>query len=77
MKITYNWDEHTRTCTCQVCGYKYTEETKAYGEIIEGDDPFVEMDIVLHSDNNSIYYSNHRSHTMYACPKCGVLQIQR
>ena len=76
MTINYDFDSHTKNYTCSVCGYKYTKETAPYGNIIEGDDPFIEMDIVLHSDNNSRYYIDHRSHTMYACPKCGVLQIQ-
>lgn len=75
MKVTYDYDKGTKTCTCLTCGYKHTEETKAYGITIEGDEKFIEMDITLHTDNNSIYYQNHRSYQMYACPKCGVLQL--
>lgn len=77
MKVTYDWDEHTKTYVCSACGYKYTEETKAYSRAIEGDDKFIEMeDFALHSTDRSDYYHQHKSHTVYACPKCGVLQIQ-
>ena len=57
MKVDYDWDENTKTCTCQVCGYKYTEDAKGYS-ITEDGEPFIEMDIVLHSNNNSIYSNN-------------------
>ncbi len=78
MKITYDWDEHTKTCVCQACGYKHTEETRGYGRTIEGDDDFIEMEgFELHStDNSDGWHPYHCTHTIYACPKCGVLQIQ-
>lgn len=77
MKVVYNHDEHTETCTCPTCGYKHTKEYKAYGKTLEGDEPFIEMEgFQLHSTDNSDYYSRHCTHTIYACPKCGVLQLR-
>jgi predicted RNA-binding Zn-ribbon protein involved in translation (DUF1610 family) len=77
MKKTYDYDEYTKTCTCPVCGYKCTKDLhSSYRPLIEGDDEFVKMDFTLHSEDNANYYSGSRSHTMYACPKCGVLQLE-
>lgn len=76
MTVTYDWDEHIQTCTCGACGYKHTQEMGFKGKTLEGDELFIEMDFTLHSDNNSIYPSDSRSYSMYACPKCGVLQIR-
>lgn len=78
MKITYDWDERTKTCICQACGYKHVEDLdSSYHKTIEGDDKFIEMEgIELHSTDRSYYYPSHNTHTIYACPKCGVLQIE-
>lgn len=77
MKITYDWDEKTKTCICQACGYKHTKEIKAYGKTFEGDDEFIEMEgFELHStDRSDGWHPSHNTYTIYACPKCGVLQI--
>jgi Zn finger protein HypA/HybF involved in hydrogenase expression len=49
----------------------YTQKT------IEGDKTFIEMEnIELNSTDRSYYYPSHNTHTIYACPKCGVLQIE-
>lgn len=77
MKITYDWDEHTETHICQACGYKHTKEMSHYGKTIEGDDKFIEMEgLELHSTDDGGWYPSHNTHTIYACPKCGVLQIE-
>ena len=79
MKVIYNCDECTKTYVCQACGYKYVENLKSsWHEAIEGDDEFIEMEgFELHStDNSDGWHPLHRSHEIYACPKCGVLQIQ-
>ena len=76
MKVVYDCDTNIETRTCPTCGYKHTKEYKAYGKTLEGDEPFIEMEgFQLHSTDNSDYYSQHRTHTIYACPKCGVLQL--
>lgn len=77
MKITYDYDEHTKTCVCQACGYKHVKNLNDYGRTIEGDDEFIKMEgIELHSTDNSGWYPSHHTHTIYACPKCGVLQVE-
>lgn len=73
MKTTYDWDERTETHICQACGYKHTKKTSYVGTTIEGDDEFIEMEDILHSRKS---YSSVCSHRVYACPKCGVLQIE-
>lgn len=79
MKITYDYDEHTKTCTCQACGYKHVEDIKhSYHKTIEGDDDFIEMEgFEPHStDRSDGWHPYHYTYTIYACPKCGVLQIR-
>ena len=76
MKIIYDWDKHTETHICSICGYKHTKEMGVHGKAIEGDDEFIEMEDVLHSQKRSSYFSDIRSHSVYACPKCGTLQIE-
>jgi predicted RNA-binding Zn-ribbon protein involved in translation (DUF1610 family) len=76
MKVVYDIDDGTRTYTCPTCGYKYKKEAGAYGKVLEGDEAFIEMeDFALHSTDRSGYYPSHNSHAVYACPKCGVLQL--
>lgn len=76
MKSNYNYDEGVNEYVCPVCGYKYVEETRYNGKILEGDEEFIEMeDFKFHSTDNSDYYPRTRHHTIYACPKCGVLQL--
>lgn len=77
MKKTYDWNEDTITCTCPVCGYKHTKEMNYTQKTIEGDETFIKMEnIELNSTDRSYYYPSHNTHTIYACPKCGVLQIE-
>jgi predicted RNA-binding Zn-ribbon protein involved in translation (DUF1610 family) len=76
MKSDYNYDENTKTYTCPVCGYKRIEEMKYDGKILEGDEPFIEMEnFALHSTSRDGYYPTPHTHTVYACPKCGILQL--
>lgn len=79
MKRIYDCDEETMTYVCQVCGYKYTEDLKTrWCNVVEGDDEFIEMEgLELHStDRSDGWHPSHNTHTIYACPKCGVLQIE-
>ena len=77
MKITYDWGKRTQTHICQACGYRHTTEMTYVGTTIEGDEAFMEMEnIELSSTDRSHYYPSHNTHTIYACPKCGVLQIE-
>ena len=75
MKVDYNYEEQIRTCICSVCGYNYTEEMEVYGRTLEGKEPFIEMEEIFHSTDESGYYSRPCKHSIYACPKCGVLQL--
>ena len=76
MKIEYDWDKRTKTYTCN-CGYKCVEGIDLrYSRIIEGDEPFIEIEDKLHSPNTNYGYGDSVSHKIYACPKCGMLQIE-
>ena len=78
MKITYDWKERTTTHICQACGYRHTKEMNRYEKPLEGDDKFIEMEgFELHStDRSDVWHPSHNTHTIYACPKCGVLQVE-
>lgn len=73
MKTVYDYDEHnliTVTHTCTTCGYE--DKSDGYGN-----NSFIEMEgFELHSTDRSGYYPRDKRHTVYACPKCGVLQIE-
>lgn len=77
MKVEWNHDEQIETHVCLGCGYRHSKEYKAHGVTLEGDKPFIEMEgFEFHSTDKAYYYPSHNTHTVYACPKCGVLQIQ-
>lgn len=78
MKVVYNYDEQTETCTCPICGYQHSKEYKEYGRTICGDKPFIKMEgFQFHStDNGDGWHPHHNTHVVYACPKCGVLQVE-
>ena len=75
MKAAFDMDERTKTCICSVCGYKHTKETGAFGKTLEGDDWFIKIDLPLGYDGDG-YTIPARRMDIYACPKCGVLQLQ-
>ena len=74
MKVTYDIDERIKTCICSVCGYKHTAETSPFGRTLEGDDRFIKIDLPLGYDGDG-YTIPPRRRDIYACPKCGVLQV--
>lgn len=77
MKVDYDYNANTITHICSACGYKHTN-TRVYNQTTEGDDEFIEMEgFELHStDRSDGWHPSHNTHTIYACPKCGVLQIE-
>ena len=76
MTVTYNDDCSIVTYLCVACGHKHTKETGAYGKTLDGYGPFIEMDdFELHSTDYGWSGKHRRNHRVYACPKCGVLQI--
>ena len=63
---------------CPVCKYVYKEfrpnDDFCDKKIIKGSVRFIEFLECEMSDNND-YYDRVTRHTKYACPKCGVIQI--
>ena len=80
MKVRYDYDIGTRTYSCPVCGYRYIEDTTTarYRSVLEGDEEFIKMESfqLYSTDYSNGWSSSPRSHTVYACPKCGTLQIE-
>ena len=82
MKIDYNWEEKYTTYTCTVCGYKHME--KHYGH----PDPYTTEPgygkVPFAKGLNKFFYEEEQDYgpnctieaTVYACPKCGALQIE-
>ena len=79
MIVNYDWETQTREYKCECCGYIYkVDESKElkYDKVIVGDEEFIELgqtDIV--KGKNSFYGSRIEKTTLYACPKCGCVQI--
>ena len=77
MKVDYENKEIIYTCGC--CGYKYKEKSAGHPTqyITDpgfGREPFKNSTVpfIYKSD----YYRPDTSLNMYACPKCGVVQIE-
>ena len=73
MKVDYDFNANTMTRTCPVCGYKITN-VRVGNKIIEGDEEFIEIEETFHSEKKN-RFSDIIAHSIYVCPKCGVLQL--
>ena len=82
MKIEYNWEEKYTTYTCAVCGYKHMEKHYDHPDPYTIDPGFGKKP--FKQGLNKFIYMQEQSYgpdctiqeTVYACPKCGVLQIE-
>ena len=63
-----------------VCGYEHekqwNKEDRDY-ETVKGDEEFIESKLELAYETDGRCYKNLRSSTVYICPKCGTLKIER
>ena len=76
MKRYFDDERRVIVSTCSYCGYKYADTDWKNRSDSEGDKPFIEMQESMHSENGRGYYNNIVSHKIFACPTCGVLQIE-
>lgn len=82
MIVKYDHDCKFVHYECSNCGYKYKEYYNSFTPYTEtdkttyGDEPFIkgESDFIYQEE---AYYAPNRlvKKTIYACPHCGVLQI--
>ena len=72
----YDYDNNCRVYTCKVCGHTYTEYLDYEKELSNEGKPFVKMEEpLLHTVSMSWEPDRIERIFHYACPMCGVLQI--
>lgn len=75
--MIYNWNDDHAEYKCPVCGYEYHEYTgSSQQKTTAGSDPFIELHTKATYTTGSYYTRRLEETTIYACPKCGTLQIQ-
>lgn len=75
MEREYDAERHAGIYTCSHCHYKYADVDWEQRKSDEGNQPFIAMEERMHS-GDSCWYGQNESHAVYACPKCGILQIE-
>ena len=79
MKIKYT--ETYEEYTCGVCGYKHMIKYSSHPDRYSvdpgyGKEPFKKSETpFICSENDGGYYERIEKYPIYACPECGVLQI--
>lgn len=76
MKISYDSDNHCETYVCGVCGYTYYYHYDYGKRIDSAGEPFLKLEEpLLRTVQRSWEPDRIERIHQYACPKCGVLQI--
>jgi predicted RNA-binding Zn-ribbon protein involved in translation (DUF1610 family) len=75
MKREYDAERYAVIYTCSHCHYKYADADWEQRKDDEGNEPFIAMQERMHSDA-SRWHEQDEKHTVYACPMCGILQIE-
>lgn len=76
MKSSYDNENVCRIYKCPVCGHVYHEYYNHEKAIANKEEPFIVMAEVLLYDKPRDYAPNELIRLQhYACPKCGILQI--
>ena len=75
--MIYNWNDDHAEYKCPVCNYEYHEYPgSGQRQTTAGSDPFIELHTKATYTTGSYYTRRLEETTVYACPKCGTLQIQ-
>ena len=77
MRKKYDWQEDVAKFIFGCCGYVYEEKlgTKYYErEGLKGEEEFIELGTTTKKCND--YYDRVEETRLYACPKCGTVQIE-
>ena len=75
MERNYDNERRAWIYTCSYCHYKYADTDWEKRNSDEGNKQFIEMQERMHS-GDSCWYGQDERHTVYACPMCGILQIE-
>ncbi len=76
MKISYDSDTNCETYVCGVCGYTYKYYYNYDMQADNAEEPFVKLEEpLLRTVRRSWEPDRIEKVSQYACPKCGVLQI--
>lgn len=76
MKINYDSDNNCEVYTCGVCGYIYHYHYDYDKQVDNAEKPFVKLEEpLLHTVSRSWEPDRIERIYQYACPICGVLQI--
>lgn len=76
MKICFSNEINGKTYTCSVCGYTYNYYYNHDEQVNNEAEPFVELEEpLLHTVGKGWEPDRIERIFQYACPKCGVLQV--
>ena len=76
MRINYDSDIDGQTYTCDVCGYTYNYYFDHNKQANNKEEPFVQLEeYLLRTVRKSWEPERVERISQYACPKCGVLQV--
>ena len=76
MKINFDSDNHCETYVCGVCGYTYNYYYDYDKQTYNTEEPFIKLEEpLLHNVEVSWGPNRIEKISQYACPKCGVLQV--
>ena len=77
MKSNYNHEDEYVEYECGCCKYSYKEYWKTTSNYGERKEPFISGETEFLCTEKIDYYPDRLiKKTIYACPKCGVLQIE-
>ena len=76
MKSSYDNENNCSVYTCPICGYVYHEYYDYKQQQMNNEEPFIEMAEVLLFEKARDWAPKELIRCKhYACPRCGVLQI--
>lgn len=76
MKINYDSDTNGETYVCDVCGYTYYYYYDYDKRVDSAEEPFIKLEEpLLRTVRRNWEPDRIEKVSQYACPKCGVLQI--
>ena len=76
MTIKYDSDNNCEVYTCSVCGYIYNYHYDYDKRTDNTEEPFIKLETpLLHTVSRSWEPDRIEKISQYACPKCGVLQV--
>jgi protein-arginine kinase activator protein McsA len=76
MTIKYDSDNNCEVHTCSICGYIYNYYYDYNKQTDNTEEPFIKLETpLLHTVSRGWEPDRIEKISQYACPKCGVLQV--